>query len=172
MDEVTTIWPPAAAELALLVDTLLPGDELFPAASAIGVQALLASRLEQLRGASALAELARAIADAGGPLGGLDEAGRHAAVANVQRQHAVLFDDILRVAYLAYYELPLVQAAIRSLGFTYHAHPLPGGYREQVGQFDLARDLPTHGRGGYVLTQDVHRVSLDGLGLLGERDDR
>ena len=96
MDEVTTIGPPAAAELALLVDTLLPGDELFPAASAVGVQALLASRLEQLRGASALAELARAIADAGGPLGVLDEAGRHAAVAKVQRQHAALFDDMLQ----------------------------------------------------------------------------
>src|SRR5579863_10375913 len=116
MSEVSTIGPPAAAgELALLDDALLPGDELFPAASAVGVQALLASRLERLRGVSALGELARAIADAGGPLGVLDDAGRHIAVAKLQRQYAALFDDVLRVAYLAYYESPIVQDAIRAL---------------------------------------------------------
>jgi hypothetical protein len=43
----------------------LPGDELFPAASTVGVQALLASRLQLLRGVSALGELTRAIADDG-----------------------------------------------------------------------------------------------------------
>lgn len=173
MSEVSTIGPPAAAtELALLVDALLPGDELFPAASAVGVQALLASRLELLRGASALGELARAIADAGGPLGVLDEAGRHVAVAKLQRQYAALFDDVERVAYLAYYELAIVQGAIRALGFTYHAHPLPGGYGEQIGRFDPARDAPTHRRGSYVSTEGVQRVSLDGLSLLGERGGR
>jgi hypothetical protein len=172
MDEVSTIGPPAAAELTLLVDALLPGDEFFPAASAVGVEALLVSRLERLRGASALSELARAIADAGGPLGVLDEAGRHVAMAKVQRRYAALFDDILRVAYLTYYESPIVQDAIRALGFTYHAHPLPGGYGEQIGRFDPSRDAPAHRRGGYVSTEDVHRVSLDGLGLLGERDGR
>jgi hypothetical protein len=170
MGEVSRIRPPAAGELALLVDALVTGDELFPAASAVGVQALLASRLERLRGASALGELARAIADAGGPLGVLDDAGRHIAVAKLQRQYAALFDDVLRVAYLAYYESPIVQDAIRALGFTYHAHPLPGGYREQVGRFDPARDAPSHKRGGYVSTEDVRRVSLDGLGLFGEGD--
>src|SRR5271156_5798770 len=113
MGEVRTIGPPvAAAELVLLVDALLPGDELFPAASTVGVQALLASRLQLLRGVSALGELTRAIADAGGPLGVLDEGGRHVAVAKVQRQYAALFDDVLRVTYLAYYESALVQDAI------------------------------------------------------------
>ena len=173
MSKVSTIGPPAAAtELALLVDALLPGDELFPAASAVGVQALLASRLELLRGASALDELARAIADAGGPLGVLDEAGRHVAVAKLQRQYAALFDDVLRVAYLAYYESAIVQGAIRALGFTYHAHPLPGGYGDQIGRFDPARDAPAHRRGSYVSTEGVQRVSLDGLSLLGERYGR
>jgi hypothetical protein len=167
---VNTIGSTAPAELALLVDVLLPGDELFPAASKVGVQALLASRLEQLHGASAVNELARAIADAGGPLGVLDEAGRNAAAAKMQRRYAALFDDVVRVTYLAYYESPLVQDAIRALGFTYHAHPLPGGYGPQIGRFDPALDSPPHGRGSYKCTEDVRRVPLDGLRLLGERD--
>jgi hypothetical protein len=162
--------PVTVAELALLVDALLPGDELFPAATAVGVHSLLASRLEQLRGELALPELAGAIADAGGPLGVLDDAGRTAAVAKIQRRSAALFDDVLRVAYLAYYESPIVQNAIRALGFSYRAHPLPGGYGAQVGRFDPAADAPTHRRGRYKSTEDVHRVSLDGLCLLGERD--
>jgi hypothetical protein len=170
MDDRIKIRPVAAAELALLVDALLPGDELFPAATTVGVDQLLASRLEQLRGALALAELAGAISDAGGPLGVLDDAGRTAAVAKIQRRYAALFDDVLRVAFLTYYEQPRVQDAIRALGFTYHAHPLPGGYGAQIGRFDPAADAPTHGRGRCMRTEDVRRVSLDGLGLLGERD--
>jgi hypothetical protein len=170
MDDRIKVSPVAAAELALLVDALLPGDELFPAATAVGVHELLASRLEQLRGALALSELAGAISDAGGPLGVLDDAGRIAAVAKIQRRYAALFDDLLRVAFLTYYESPVVQDAIRALGFSYHAHPLPGGYAAQIGRFDPAADAPTHGRGRYIRTEDVRRVSLDGLGLLGERD--
>ena len=130
----------------------------------------LASRLEQLRGALALAELAGAISDAGEPLGVLDDAGRSAAVAKIQRRYAALFEDLLRVAFLTYYEQPKVQDAIRALGFTYHAHPLPAGYAAQIGRFNPAADAPTHGRGRYKKTEDVRRLPLDGLGLLGARD--
>ncbi|MBV9286458.1 MAG: hypothetical protein JO288_01305 [Hyphomicrobiales bacterium] len=157
------------AELALLADALLPGDGSFPAATAVGVHELLASRLEQLRGPLALAELAAAISAAGGPLGALDDASRTAAVAKIQRRYAALFDDVLRVAFLIYYESAIVQDAIRALGFNYHAHPLPGGYAAQIGQFDPVADTPTHGRGRYKRTEDVRRVSLDGLDLLGAR---
>jgi hypothetical protein len=168
--DMIRIRPVAAAELALLVDALLPGDESFPAATSVGVHELLAARLEQLRGALALAELAGAISDAGGPLDVLDDAGRNAAVVKIQRRYAALFDDVLRVAFLTYYEQPRVQDAIRALGFTYHSHPLPGGYAAQIGRFNRAADAPTHGRGRYKKTEDVRRLPLDGLGLLGERD--
>jgi hypothetical protein len=100
----------------------------------------------------------------------LDDAGRTAAVAKMQRRYAALFDDVLRVAFLTYYESPIVQDAIRALGFSYHAHPLPGGYGAQIGRFDPAGDAPTHRRGRYIGTEDVRRVALDGLGLLGARD--
>jgi hypothetical protein len=163
--------PAAAAEVALLVDTLLPGDDLFPAGSAVGVQALLLARLARLRGDSALGELSRAIADAGGPLGALDAAGRNVAVAKLQRRYAALFDDVLKIAYLSYYESPVVQDAIRALGFTYHSHPLPEGYAAQLGRFDPARDAPTHQRGSYIRTEDVHRVPLDAL-VAGAADAR
>jgi hypothetical protein len=36
MDDTSKIRPVAAAELPLLVDALLPRDELFPAATAVG----------------------------------------------------------------------------------------------------------------------------------------
>jgi hypothetical protein len=162
--------PEAASELSLLVDTLLPGDELFPAGSAVGTQALLAQRLIRLRGSGALGELAQAIVGAGGPLGTRDAAGRRAVVAALQQAQPQLFDDMLRVAYLSYYEMPIVQDGIRALGFSYHAMPLPGGYAEAVGKFDPARDTPTHRRGAYVPTDAVRRADLGKLALPGGSD--
>jgi hypothetical protein len=161
----------SAVELALLVDTLLPGDGLFPPAALVGAQALLAERLIRLRGAAALQDLAAAISTAGGPLGRLDEAGRRRVVADVQRNHSAMFDDVLRCAFLSYYEAPVVQDVIRSLGFTYHAMPLPGGYPE-VGKFDAARDTPTHGRGAYIRTDAVRRVDVGKLAFLGGGDGK
>ena len=57
--------------------------------------------------------------------------------------------------------------AIRALGFTYHAAPLPEGY--DVGRFDPASDTPLHRRGGYVRTEEVRRVDLAPLDFLGGR---
>ena len=69
-----------AGELAALVDTLIPGDELFPSAAAVGTHGLVGPRLRQLLGGDGLARLSAAL----GPLAALDRAAREAAVARLE----------------------------------------------------------------------------------------
>jgi hypothetical protein len=155
------------AELAALVDVLVPGDGEFPAASTVGVQAKLADRLIVLRGEGAVSELIGVLGASGGPLQRLNAAGRTAVVARLERERP---DDFLRVrniTYLAYYESPAVHELIRSMGFTYNAMPLPQGYA--VGSFDPETDMPRHGRGRFVTTDGVRRVDLARLDFLGGR---
>jgi hypothetical protein len=169
---MTTTNPTALAEmLADLVDVLIPGDDLFPRASLVGAQALLANRLRELYGEAALAELAEAILACGGPLRPLDAGRRAAVVARLERERLELFARVRTVAYLSYYEAPAVHAAIRAMGFTYHATPQPEGY--PVGRFDPEADMPRHGRGRYLRTEEVRRVDLSRLDFLpGEGDAR
>ena len=131
-----------AEELAALVDLLVPGDGEFPAASKVGVQAKLVDRLIVMRGQRAVAELTQALAACGGPLARLDEAGRRAVLARLEGERPDDFLQLRNIVYLSYYESPAVHAAIRALGFTYHAVPLPSGY--EVGRFDPATDMPRH----------------------------
>jgi hypothetical protein len=154
-----------AAELAALVDVLVPGDDAFPCASEVGVQAKLADRLTLMRGEGAVGALALALDAAGGPLARLDRDDRTAVVARVERERPEDFLLIRNVVYLSYYESPAVHEAIRAMGFTYHASPLPIGY--DVGRFDAASDTPRHGRGGFVRTDEVRRVDLSKLDFLG-----
>jgi hypothetical protein len=151
------------ATLAALVDVLLPGDGTFPSGSAVGLQDRLAERLPELAGPAALGQLEGALAG-GGRFAALAPAARPAAVARLEREHPALFELVVKVAYLSYYESPATQAAIRSLGFAYNATPLPAGY--PVGTFDAERDQPRHGRGRFLATAEVRRVDLAGLDFL------
>lgn len=143
-----------------LVTALLPGDRDFPSGAEAGVQGKLAERLIETSGAAAVDRVI-------GGIGGLVQAppGESAAaiVRAFEAAEPALFGAVQRIAYLAYYESPFVQEAIRSLGFAYNATPLPRGYG--VGRFDEASDRPTHGRGHYVRTDEVRRVDLAGLDL-------
>ena len=153
-----------AAELAALVDVLVPGDGAFPCASEVGVQAKLADRWTQMRGEGAVHAIIDALAAAGGPLARLDGDGRTAVLARVERERPDDFLLIRNIVYLSYYESPAVHEAIRAMGFTYHASPLPIGY--EVGRFDAANDTPRHGRGTFVRTDEVRRVDLSKLDFL------
>jgi hypothetical protein len=154
-----------AAELAALVDVLVPGDDAFPPASAVGVQAKLADRLALMQGDGAVQALADALTAAGGPLHGLDNEARAGVLARVARERPDDFLLVRNIVYLSYYESPAVHEAIRAMGFTYHATPLPIGY--DVGRFDAASDTPRHGRGAFVRTEEVRRVDLSKLDFLG-----
>jgi hypothetical protein len=153
-----------AAELAALVDVLVPGDPEFPCASEVGVQAKLADRLIVMRGREAVRELIEALAACGGPLAGLDQDGRGAVLARIERERPDDFLVIRNIVYLSYYESPAVHEVIRAMGFTYNATPLPRGY--DVGRFDPVADTPRHGRGHFMQTDQVKRVDLSQLDFL------
>ena len=149
-----------AAMLSALVDVLLPGDGRFPAASEAGTHGLVAERLVAQTGESALDDLARAIADCGGPLGPLSAAERHAVVRRFETDCPEQFETLRMIAYLAYYESPAVVRAVRALGHVYNDAPQPAGY--VMAAFDEGDPLqaPAHRRGHYVRTADVARLDL------------
>ena len=81
--------------LGLFLDTLLPGDDLFPAATTSGMLALTRTRLAWLA-----EPFAAALAARGGD------------IAAVESAEPALFDAVRKIAYLTYYEQPAVIAAI------------------------------------------------------------
>jgi hypothetical protein len=96
----------------------------------------------------------------------LDKAARTAVLERMEQERRDDFLLLRNIVYLSYYESPAVHEAIRAMGFTYNAIPLPAGYA--VGRFDPA-DTPRHGRGHFVATDDVRRVDLSQLDFLGDR---
>jgi hypothetical protein len=158
------LGPAGAAKLiADFVDVLIPGQRLWPSASAVGVQGHLALRLMEERGKTALPTLVRAIEAAGGPLAELDEAACVAVVQRFEEAEPDLFGWVRDAVYIAYYENPFVAEAIVLSGHPYELRPHIKGYPVQ--RFDLARDTPRHGRGRYTKTADVRRVDISGLDL-------
>ena len=155
-----------AAELAALVEMLVPGDGEFPSASEIGVQAKLADRLVVMRGNDAVQALNEALTACGGPLAPLGKEARSAVLSRMERERPDDFLLVRNIVYLSYYESPAVHETIRAMGFTYNATPLPAGYA--VGRFDPAADTPRHGRGHFVATAEVKRVDLSQLDFLGD----
>lgn len=157
--------PAAMAEvLAAFADALLPGDGLFPAASAVGAHGVMAARLRERRGASAPGALAAALV----ARGGLEDATR--AAERLETDEPRLFDTARAFLTFAYYESPPVIAAIRSLGHVYNDAPQPEGYAMRP--FDAARDAPATPRGRYVATEAVTRVDLSFLDFLAGSGDR
>ena len=152
-----------AALFAGFVDVLIPGDEKWPSASAVGVQGLLLSRMVEERGEAEPWLIAEALVAAGAPFANHDAAGRRAIVERLEATHAELFAQLRSAVTLAYYESPLVADAIRALGRPYLLRPHLVGYPSR--QFDAARDTPTHGRGRYIATDEVTPVDISGLNL-------
>lgn len=141
--------------LGELVDLMLPGDDLFPAASTVGVHGLLRQRLQQIGGEATLSALTSASGQGAADM-----------LTDLEKDQPELFTKLRSAVFLTYYEMPEVQEVIRTLGHRYNAEPLPRGYA--MGRFDPAIDTPAHGRGHYVKTDDVKRVDLSGLDHLGE----
>lgn len=149
-----------AAELAALVDTMIPGDELFPSAAAVGTHGLVGPRLRQLLGRDGLARLSAAL----GPLAALDRGGRETAIARLESADPELFAALRMTVYLSYYEQPAVVDAVRAMGHDYNDAPQPDGYA--LPPFDPDQDLPKRPRGAFVPTAEVRRVDLTALDFL------
>jgi hypothetical protein len=144
-----------AKALELFADAILPGDDLFPAASSVGAQGLLASRLRERFGPEGPATLAATLIERGGL------ADAEAAAKRLEVEKPTLFGAAQQVLVYAYYEAPAVIAAIRTLGHIYNETPQPEGYR--LRSFDPGRDTPAKPRGHYVATHDVRRVDLSDI---------
>ena len=115
------------------------------------------------RGKNALPTLVKAIQPAGVPLAELDEAARVAVVQRFEEAEPDLFGWVRDTAYIGYYENPFAAEAIVLTGHPYELRPHIKGY--PVRRFDLARDMPRHGRGRYTKTSDARRVDISGLDL-------
>src|SRR5262245_51858300 len=95
-----------ADELAALVDVLVPGDELFPNASRVGAQGLLATRLRETLGEAGIERLLGALQNAGGPLAPLEPGARKDVATRLERSEPELFLLVRNITYLSYYEQP------------------------------------------------------------------
>jgi hypothetical protein len=146
--------------LNALMDTLLPGGEGFPPASATGTAHMLLPRL-RMADAALPGELTAAIAAQGSlPT---DKEGWRAAVARLEAVEPKLFVELRKYAYLTYYEQPETIAAIRALGLRYNSSPLPEGYPTEP--FSAERDGPRHRRGRWIATADVRPIDVSVLDL-------
>lgn len=145
--------------VAAVLDTLLPGGEGFPNASATATPAFL---LDQV-GAIALHQwllplLAGLDEAAGGSFAARTPEHRTTLLQQLEATQPLLFARLLALAYYSYYAQPAVIAAIQSLGYDYHQTPQPLGYT--MDPFDPATPthLPSTPRGTYKRTLDMARV--------------
>jgi hypothetical protein len=167
VDDIGITPAASCALLADLIDVLLPGDESWPAARVVGVQALVAIRLLEERGKAAFPRLISALLAAGGPFDGLDETARVEVVENLERREPELFGWLRDAAYIAYYENPFVAEVINAKGHRYELRPHLKGY--PLPRFDPARHAPRHERGRYTPTDQVRPVDVSKLDLESNR---
>ena len=160
----------SSALLADLIDVLIPGDESWPPARVVGVQAFVAIRLIEERGKEAFPRLMTALIHAGGPLDGLDEPARIGVVERFEREEPEMFGWLRDAAYIAYYENPFVGEVIKAKGHRYELRPHVTGY--PLPRFDPARHTPRHGRGRYTPTDEVRPVDTSKLDLENSRTRR
>lgn len=147
--------------LEAFVDTLLPGDALFPPASQVGAQHLLAERLRTHRGSDAVEQLATSLADEGRAFTDLTPQERVRAVRRLERNAPELFAFARAAVYFAYYQHPSVVRAVRRLGHDYNDAPQPQGYAMPA--FDPAINAPKHRRGFYKKTEEIVPVDTSSL---------
>lgn len=155
----------AAQALAAFVDTLLPGDDVFPPASETGAQALLADRLRARHGASAVFDLVSDLdrLAASGSFGAATIEQREEAVRRLESEAPDRFAFLYAATCYAYYASPFVTAAIRSLGHAYNEAPQPDGYDLPKFDFTPGINVPFAPKGTYKATWAIERVDLSSL---------
>jgi hypothetical protein len=79
----------------------------------------------------------------------------------LEQSRPELFRLLRFATYLAYYESPVVIAALRRLGHDYNDAPQPLGYA--MAPFDPVRHLPQSPRGSYKATESIVRLDTSSL---------
>ncbi len=151
-----------ASELGLLVDVLVPGDDLFPPASVAGAHGLLAERLRDRLGVDGVDDVldALAVATGGVSITTLAADERVTAVQRLEANEPALFAVMINALYYSYYQSPLVVSAVRNLGVEYNDAPQPRGYAMQPFVPTPGVGVPSQPHGFYLQTDQVRRVAL------------
>lgn len=108
--------------MSAMLDTMIPGDADFPAASAIGLHAALAAHD---RFAAPYAAL---LAELPASFGALPQAGKVATLTDIETRHPTLFNTLTVGAYSLYYTHPQVAAVIEALTGHTARPPQPIGH--------------------------------------------
>lgn len=149
------------AVLTVVVDTLLPGGDGFPPASAVGTVGYMMGKMrpsdmgDWLRpGLAEIEALSR------GDFLSANEMERAETLQRTQKEQQTLFERLLALTYYSYYAQPAVVDVIRRMGFDYNHAPQPLGYT--MAPFDPGNPamLPAQPRGHYKGTGDVDREVL------------
>jgi hypothetical protein len=111
-----------ADPLALVLDTLLPGDGPWPSAGAVDLAAAIRAEGD---GEACLAEILAALPP---DFAAADVGTREAMLRAIEVAHADAFERLVTLAYTAYYVAPVVRIAIeRETGYE-NRPPQPRGY--------------------------------------------
>jgi hypothetical protein len=164
---VTSTPAVIAATLVALVDTLIPGDDLFPPASATGTQALVAERLRNAYGSDGLQQVIDALGTDGRSFLDSTPEQRREAIVRLESQRPDLFLFLRMTTYLAYYATPPVVEAVRRLGHDYQYTPQPQGYEMKKFDFTPGVNVPMKPKGWFKHTDFIERIDLTGLEDLG-----
>ena len=148
-----------------LVDVLLPGNENWPSAGTLGVQAVVMTRLAEAEGEEAPAKLGASLLSAGAPFEGKDVEARAEVVRAFEKAEPKRFAWVHDATVLAYYESPIVVQLIDAAGHPYRLRPHLKGYA--LPRFDRGSQTPRHGRGHYIPTAEVRAVDTSALDLKG-----
>lgn len=147
--------------LTVIVDTLLPGGDGFPPASAVGTAGYMMGKMrpadmgDWLRpGLVEIETLSR------GDFLSANEMERVETLQRVQEEHRTLFERLLALTYYSYYAQPAVVDVIRRMGFDYKHAPQPLGYMMVPFDPDDPEMLPSQPRGHYKRTGDLDREVL------------
>jgi hypothetical protein len=149
-----------AVTLAAFVDTLIPGDDTFPVASAAGAHGLVANRVRKQLGHDGFEQLV-AFLDRDESFADASPEARANAVRRLEGDDPQLFVFLRFATYFAYYETPSVIAALQALGHDYNDAPQPLGY--ELPPFDPEAHLPKIPRGFYKKTDEITRIDLSNL---------
>lgn len=151
-----------ARTLALFVDVLIPGDDVFPPASVAGTQGLTAERLRGRYGERIPAELAARL-NAEESFAAASAKRKTEIVAAFERDEPVFFGNVYAVVNYSYYQQPVVIAAIQSLGHDYRANPQPDGYILPKHSMTPGVDIPMKPKGFYKWTEEIGRLPDEAL---------
>lgn len=145
--------------LTAVLDTLLPGGDGFPSASAAGTAPFLVDQLGRSVREEWLLPLLAGLEDvAGGDFAAQSAEQRTVLLEQLEAAEPLVFIRLQALAYYSYYAQPAVVAAIQALGYDYNQAPQPLGYAMDPFNPGNPTHRPAVPRGTYKRTLDMARA--------------